>query len=66
MLPATLVVAAVIEIAGVVPLLETMGAVPVTRVTVPVAGVIQLVTPAVVALRTCPLLTGAEAGKVME
>ena len=38
MLPATLAVAAVIEITGAVPPLDTIGAVPVTPVTVPVVG----------------------------
>jgi hypothetical protein len=40
--PLTDVVAAAIEIAGVLPPLETTGAVPVTDVTVPVVGVVQV------------------------
>ena len=44
-LPAAVVVAAEIEMAGVVPPDETMGGVPVTPVTVPLAGVVQLVPP---------------------
>ena len=65
-LPAALVVAAEIEMAGALPPDETIGAVPVTPVTVPDAGVTQLITPAVVVLRTCPLLAGVVAGKVNE
>ena len=65
-LPAVLVVAAEIEMAGALPPDETIGAVPVTPVTVPDAGVTQLITPAVVVLRTCPLLAGVVAGKVNE
>ena len=65
-LPAALVVAAEIEMTGAFPPDETIGAVPVTPVTVPDVGVTQLITPAVVALRTCPLLAGAAVGKVRE
>jgi hypothetical protein len=44
--PFTLLVAAGIEIAGVLPPLETTGLVPVTLVTVPVVGVVQVGVPA--------------------
>ena len=55
-LPAALVVAALIEIAGAVPPDETIGAVPLTAVTVPVAGVAHDKLPAVApAVKTFPL-----------
>ena len=61
--PAVLVVAAEIEIAGAVPPDETIGAVPVTPVTVPVVGVNQLKEPAVVpAVKTFPLFVVPVAG----
>lgn len=40
--------------AGVVPPLETTGAVPVTLVTVPVVGVVHVGTPAPADVSTCP------------
>ena len=56
MLPGAMDVAAEIEMAGVVPPDETMGAVPVTLVTVPFEGVAQLVLPMPSVVNTCPLV----------
>ena len=55
-LPAALVVAAEIEMAGVFPPDETIGAVPVTLVTVPLAGVVQLVPPIPSVVRMFPIV----------
>ena len=56
MLPALLVEAAEIEMAGVFPPDETIGAVPVTPVTVPLAGAVQLVPPLPSVCKTCPVV----------
>ena len=56
MLPADEVVAAEIEITGADPPLDAMGAVPVTPVTVPLAGAVQLVPPMPSVASTCPLV----------
>ena len=55
-LPAALVVAAEIEMAGAAPPLEMIGAVPVTLVTVPTAGAVQLVPPLPLVVRTYPFI----------
>jgi hypothetical protein len=55
-LPAADVVAALIDIAGVAPPVEDIGAVPVTLVTVPWLGVNQIVFPVPSEAITCPLL----------
>jgi hypothetical protein len=57
MLPAVEVVAAAIEIKGVdVPVATEIGAVPLTLVTVPPAGVVQLIPPLPFVDKTCPLV----------
>lgn len=43
-----------IEIAGVLPPLEIIGDVPVTEVTVPVVGVVQILAPPPAEVNTCP------------
>ena len=63
MLPAVEVLAALMLIAGVLPPDETTGEVPVTSITVPVAGVVQPKVPAVVpTVKTLPLLVVLVAG----
>jgi hypothetical protein len=56
MVPAALVVAAEMEMTGVAPPLDTMGAVPETPVTVPAAGAAQFVPPLPSVVRTYPLV----------
>ena len=57
MLPAAVVVAGEIEMAGVVvPVATEIGDVPLTLVTVPLDGVDQLIPPLILVDKTCPLL----------
>ena len=53
-LPAVLVVAALIELVGALPPEETIGAVTPTLVTVPVVGVVQVGVPAPPEANNCP------------